>query len=397
MILGREGVHKWTSADGVEIELNRLKDNVGVPVRPHVRLREAGLASLGDATDNRDVRVGEDGEIPRTSHRRGKTVSYEGVIRAGSARELRNYQAELRAAFANRSDEGAMEVFPHELNPEFDEGEGRSLFHARVVGLEMLDLRDSQRFESTFVLALRMSDARYFERLTVASLKAAIVELEPSLYWALDAADGASDLSGNGRDGTAQGGVSLGAAAGLTPVLGDSSTDFDGTNDCIASGYDPFVDGTVRTFCGVARLDSAPGSSACLFGSAGTFGGESVGARVDNAFDWGLGPQHPAAYGEADWGAINQTKPWTIIFDQAANRLDLWLAGTKQVEGFAIPIVGEEAYASGSLRLAATYASPSAAFWPGKQAHFAVFERGLSDEEVELFHVMAQLGIRTRW
>lgn len=395
MILGREGIHKWVSADGVEVELNRLKDTVGVPVRPYVRLREAGLASLGDATDNRDARVGADGEIPRTSHRRGKTVPYEGVIRAGSARELRAYQAELRAAFANRSDEGQMEVFPHELNPEFDTGEGRSLFHARVLGLEMLDVRDTQRFESTFVLALRMSDARYFERLTAASLKAAILELEPALYWALDAADGATDLSGNGRDGTAQGGLVVGAGPRLTPVSGDSSSDLDGTNDRITSSYNPFAAGSKRTFLGVARRDAST-SADTLFGAAGVDLGLSIAA---DSFDPDTVFWTPDGTGVADWDAAwadpGIPQPWALVHEDdvpsaGSSRASLYLSGDLVSQETSVD------YAStGNVQAGMTNASTAP--FDGKLAHFAVFDRALSEEEIESVHLMLALGIRSRW
>ena len=48
----------------------------------------------------------------------------------------------------------------------------------------------------------------------------------PSLYWRLGT-NGTTDLSGNGRDGTGQGGITIGGAAGLIAGDADGATDFD--------------------------------------------------------------------------------------------------------------------------------------------------------------------------
>ena len=176
-ILGREAIVKWTAPDATEFEMNRIRDDSGDPVRPYVKLRRVGHASLGDAPDNRDPLVGADGEVPRLSRRRGKTVPYEGIIRAESVRELREYQAEIRQAFSDRNSEGRVDVIPHPLATDLA-GMDR-YFNARVIGLEMEDVRDTQRFESTFVLGLRLSDARYWgEPVASATLTDTITEYE---------------------------------------------------------------------------------------------------------------------------------------------------------------------------------------------------------------------------
>ncbi len=91
---------------------------------------------------------------------------------------------------------------------------------------------------------------------TLTDLKNAIKDLGPSLYWPLDLADGATDLSGNGRNGTGVGGLSIGASGGLTAVTGDSSTLFDGVNDKITSTYSPFTTGSILTVIGLASRSS---------------------------------------------------------------------------------------------------------------------------------------------
>jgi len=51
-------------------------------------------------------------------------------------------------------------------------------------------------------------------------------------YWKLDDRNGATDLSGNGNDGTGEGGISIGGAVGQSGLAG-GATAFDGSNDYI--------------------------------------------------------------------------------------------------------------------------------------------------------------------
>ena len=165
----------------------------------------------------------------------------------------------LRDAFADQSGEGRMDVNRHPLEDSYSASANR-YFNAKALTLDPAgDFVDTdsphQGVASLWTLALSNADGRYFEELTLAAFKAAIVELGPALYWALDSIDGVNDLSPNNRDGTAQGGVTIGgySAGLLAGFAGDSGTDFDGSNDSVVSSYNPF-DGT-RTFCGWARQD----------------------------------------------------------------------------------------------------------------------------------------------
>lgn len=165
MILGREARHLWTpsGASSVQARLNYRKDDGGNRVSPVVKIKTVGgLAALGESSGSNDPRVGHDGEIPRPGRRRGKTLTYQGTVRADSLRGLRLFQSQLREAFADRSNEGRMVHDPHPLNPEFSPDDSR-YFDARVLSLDMDDIVSSQFYEATFVLGLRMSDARYFQ------------------------------------------------------------------------------------------------------------------------------------------------------------------------------------------------------------------------------------------
>lgn len=62
--------------------------------------------------------------------------------------------------------------------------------------------------------------------------------LGPSILLPLDGANGATDISGNGRNGTGAGGVTIGGHTPGPLAIGDTgATDFDGSNDRIATTY----------------------------------------------------------------------------------------------------------------------------------------------------------------
>lgn len=168
MIWGIEGHHAWTppGEDRAAIELGRLFDDRGDAVWPHFKLRRVGgLMSLGDPEDNRDIPVGRIGELTRLANRRGKTVTYEGDIIARTLIELRTGEATLRAAFAEQSTEGRMDVSPHVLNTAFRDVPPK-FFTARALIAEVIDEQGSSRWSRPFVVGLRMGDPRYFDEET---------------------------------------------------------------------------------------------------------------------------------------------------------------------------------------------------------------------------------------
>lgn len=64
-----------------------------------------------------------------------------------------------------------------------------------------------------------------------------VTALSPSIFLPLGASAGLTDLSGNARNGTAAGGVTVGGATGPLTVSDGGATDFDGTNDRITTTY----------------------------------------------------------------------------------------------------------------------------------------------------------------
>lgn len=171
VLWGIEGVHVWFNPPDAEkgLALNHLKDDdSGEPLFPRYEVEAiGGLMGLGDPEDNADPKVGEDGENGRLSRRRGKTVSYTGLVIARSLRDMRVAEAQLRAAFADQSIEGRMLVMPHPDNVEFEDDPPKHYF-ARSIALECGDeqgppVSRSFGYERVFVLGLRMHDPRYFD------------------------------------------------------------------------------------------------------------------------------------------------------------------------------------------------------------------------------------------
>lgn len=153
MIHATEATHQWN--DGVVIN--------DLTVSPQAKLDGVdNLHGLPEAEDLRDSATGRDGEIPRRSVRRGKTIAYNGRVRAKTLAEMRQKMAAVSSAFLDLT-EGSMLVSP---NPLYGLGVTRR-FRARSLsftpGDEVFDPNDNWPFQHPFVVALRMSDARFYD------------------------------------------------------------------------------------------------------------------------------------------------------------------------------------------------------------------------------------------
>jgi hypothetical protein len=156
-ILGLEGIHTWNSG----FVLNDLD------TYPRAKCtRITGLHDLPEAEDNREPRNSQHGENIFPSYVRGKTVTYEGELRAATQQALAAYRQSMRAAFAERNVEGHMVSAPHATY-----GSVAWEYYARVLSCSIDDeIRTSVEeyhngtrpvFVRNFALALRLADARY--------------------------------------------------------------------------------------------------------------------------------------------------------------------------------------------------------------------------------------------
>lgn len=112
------------------------RDSTGAKVFPRYWVEKiGGLRSTGDSNDTRDGKVQQQGEIPRPSYRRGKTVTYEGIIQCTSLVQLHIWSENLKAAFDDETAEGLMICLP----PGPDASGTYAYFWAKSIACEIAD------------------------------------------------------------------------------------------------------------------------------------------------------------------------------------------------------------------------------------------------------------------
>lgn len=397
---GLEAIHAWTppGASAPVIELNRRKDDAyALPVFPQYRVQKlGGWGSLGEPSASNDPRVGRDGEIPRRGRRRGKTTTVEGDVIAKSRSEMRQAEADLRAAFADITREGRMDVSLHANNPDAPYSR---FFNARAVALEIDDTLVSPTrslsggWERPFVLALRWSDARYFGDSTPAEFKRAIIALGPSLYWALDDEDGVTDLSGNGRDGTAHGGITIGGAAGLTAIDGDSATNFDGSDDYLTSIYNPFVDGSPRTYFLIVDQDGN-GVNPLIIGnrSWGVTPGLWANFPTDEDLTWRMKSTVGGVTDPTGVPDPNTTYVVAAVVEETSDKAELFLNGESVAVATGLTDV-QDAGPTPFLTVGGNAAGGGTGTFDGQMSHLAIFERALGADEIAAISEWATTGV----
>jgi hypothetical protein len=213
-----------------------------------------------------------------------------------------------------------------------------------------------------------------------------IVADGPSLYWRLGLTNGLTDLSGNGRDGTAAGGASAGNYLGALAGDANEATDLDGADDSFTCSYTPFVDGVVRSFEGWANRDGT--NRDALFGSSTAQGPFleilSGGSNVKFSVDW---DSNTVTWIGA-WPGTAQWVHWVLVFDEPGNVAELYINGVSK----------------GTKAMAASWSHPASTLWlarwtgglasfDGKMDEFAVYEYGLTATQVAA-HYAAGLDLR---
>lgn len=213
----------------------------------------------------------------------------------------------------------------------------------------------------------------------------------PSLYWPLDATYGATDQSGNSRNGTGGGGVSIGGYSG-SPITGETTaTDLDGSNDRVTSAYNPFATSSVRTFEGWAYRDTS--SSYDVLAASGAASNyvmiQIVGSSTNVDIYTNAGVVVPSTFASA-WPGNTQWVHWAVILDDSANTYTLYINGvSKGTNSAALSY----AASPGNLQLGAEGSGFSNPF-DGKMAHFAVFERALTASEIKSHYTAGvQVGL----
>jgi hypothetical protein len=207
----------------------------------------------------------------------------------------------------------------------------------------------------------------------------AIQALSPSLYWTLDGVTGVTDQSGNSRNGTGAGGITIGSNSGSSIVGETTSTDFDGVDDIVTSTYTPFVNGRVTTFCGWALRDTSTAGN--------TFFGDTVNHPNAVAFYLAPGNNNIIFAPQSGFGSVTWTNAWpgnglwtfwVLVFDELNDLASLYINGAlisslaMTTQWFATP---------GTFKVGAFFSTNANPF-DGKMAHISVFESGLTGLQI---------------
>ena len=220
-----------------------------------------------------------------------------------------------------------------------------------------------------------------------------MLSYDPAFYWKLDSVQLGTDITGNGRTGSASGGVTIGGSASALPIVGEdgTATDFDGTDDKITVSYNPFTNGTARTFCGWAIRDTTA-SEDCLFGSVGGTANDvaylhmPIGAPGSPQIRAGGNDEDADGFTNA-WPSTGAWAFWVLTFNESTDTAKWYVNGASY--GSASHTATYDA-ASGNFQLGAVLATTFP--FDGKMAHAAVFEYELTESQVKSLYYYALNG-----
>lgn len=199
--------------------------------------------------------------------------------------------------------------------------------------------------------------------------------------------DGLVDRSGNGRNGTAFGGITIGGSSpGPLAVADEAATDFDGTNDRISTTYSPYANGQILTFMGWAWRDTNS-STDCLFSSDATFASNlwPVCQLAAGTQDIVFRPKQTAglvATWSAAWPGNEAWVHWALVQNQPTGALSLYINGALVSTQ---TVAGSYDATPGNLMIGRASASEVHPF-DGKMAWFSITARALTPEEIATAH-----------
>jgi Concanavalin A-like lectin/glucanases superfamily len=199
----------------------------------------------------------------------------------------------------------------------------------------------------------------------------------PALYWRLGEPSGrvAADEA-NDRDGTYHGSPVLGVPGALA---GDSNgaVELDGNGDFVSRDYNPFVNGTTRTFEGWAWRDSTRHADT-LFGSVGAPKYGDVQLRIEAGGNdvsfWSDTNYGPAIWKRA-WPGPDRWVHWALVFNEPADEVKLVINGVSKGR-----VEQESAYPTASGVSAG--AGGDGGSFEGKLDEIAVYRGALPDAQI---------------
>jgi hypothetical protein len=212
---------------------------------------------------------------------------------------------------------------------------------------------------------------------------------QPALYWRLgeDSGTTASDGSNHGRQGSYVGAPALNVSGAVQPENDDGAVNLNGTSQYISSSYNPFANGTTRTFEGWANRDTETtldtlvgGQSADQSAPILDLGGE--GGHPSGQVTWSpAGPSAPGAVWEGAWPGTGQWVHWALTYDQSAGTAELFVNGDSQgAKSLSTPYPSTP----GNLRVGSWGGSNGTQYgFDGQMDEVAVYDRALDPSELE--------------
>jgi hypothetical protein len=209
---------------------------------------------------------------------------------------------------------------------------------------------------------------------------------EPVLYWRMGTG-GITDKSGKGNNGTAAGGISIGASLGALANDEDGSTTFDGVDDHITSLYSTphAATATPYTIEGWAYRSST-GAVHTLYGG---FGNSAIHVTISSGnqtVNWGSSETPIFSWVNA-WPGVNKWVHWAVSYTNSStnenplNTVELFINGVSKGAKY------ERFFGSGPEKvILGAWGDNSAPLAPfaGKMDEFAIYEHRLTPEQI--FH-----------
>jgi Polysaccharide lyase/Concanavalin A-like lectin/glucanases superfamily len=203
------------------------------------------------------------------------------------------------------------------------------------------------------------------------------VEGERAAFWSLNEANGTSGAndSADSHDGTySSSGVTYGVA-GARGSGDDAAISLDGTNGKVTTSYNPFQNGTARSFEGWAKRTGS--SYDMLFSGDGSRPPELyLQENADQIIFWSdTGTGTLVSWSNVGAGTGNWFH-WVLVFDEPGNTAELFVNGVSKGK---LTLTTQYHSSSGNIELG--YQSSTNAL-AGSLDDVAVYGRGLSPEEV---------------
>lgn len=343
-----------------------------------------GLADA-DIRDSRENNPGYDGETAFNSYYGGRTIVLNGILRSGSLSKLRDMQEGLKSVFATL-DEAPLVLKGTSIDRDLQ------IMCRKSQPITMAETQQGFNFTREFQVTLRASDFRFtsntnkevqWER----EYSQAVLEDIPAMFLRLTEEEGsvAADSSGFNRSGEYTGSPT---PSGVSAVDGGVSYDFDGTDDFIKTGFNPFTPSGALTLEAWVNRQNASSEQA-IFGASGTDAPSVKLGSGNDTVTVAVNSSHSVSFASTGIGT-NEWNHVAVTFTPASSnyQIKLYVNGSEHTDGFKT--------ASGSwvdpdhLMIGATEETATD-FFNGNIAEIAVYDKVLGSSAI-LSHYRAATG-----